>query len=92
VPPAYLSFLISCMVAENLASYEPSKQTRSVLLYWRLPEEWAEVLYEWVCISFFSLSLARSLLFIFMHLLMVCLYIGDFDWPTKYNPNVLRDN
>jgi len=36
------------MVAKNLAVYEPPKQTRSVLIYWRLPEEWAEVLYDWV--------------------------------------------
>ena len=36
------------MVAKNLAVHEPAKQTRSVLLYWRLPEEWAEVLHEWV--------------------------------------------
>ena len=33
---------------ENLAIHEPPKQTRSLLVYWRLPEEWAEVLYEWV--------------------------------------------
>ena len=36
------------MVAKNLAVYEPPKQTRTVLLHWRLPEEWAEVLHEWV--------------------------------------------
>lgn len=36
------------MVAKNQAVYEPPKQTRSVLLYWRLPEEWAEVLHQWV--------------------------------------------
>lgn len=36
------------MVSKNLAAYEPQKQTRSVLLHWRLPEEWAEVLHEWV--------------------------------------------
>ena len=36
------------MVSKNVATYEPAKQTRSVLLYWRLPEEWAEVLYQWV--------------------------------------------
>ena len=36
------------MVTKDLAVYEPAKQTRSVLLYWRLPEEWAEVLHEWV--------------------------------------------
>ena len=36
------------MVGMNLAVYEPPKQMRAVLLYWRLPEEWAEVLHEWV--------------------------------------------
>ncbi|KAF8202415.1 hypothetical protein BJ912DRAFT_944755 [Pholiota molesta] len=36
------------IVVENLAVYEPPKQTRSVLVFWRLPEEWAEVLYDWV--------------------------------------------
>lgn len=36
------------MVRKNLAVYEPPKQTRAVVLYWRLPEEWAEVLHEWV--------------------------------------------
>lgn len=52
------------MVAKNLAVYEPAKQTRSVLLYWRLPEEWAEVLHEWVRPNDqapeFSGSLARA--------------------------------
>ena len=36
------------MVSKEVAVYEPPKQTRSVLLYWRLPEEWAEVLHGWV--------------------------------------------
>jgi len=36
------------MASKNLAVYEPAKQqTRAALLYWRLPEEWAEVLHEW---------------------------------------------
>ena len=46
--PSHLSALIASMVSNNLAAYEPSKQTRSVLLFWRLPEEWAEVLHSWV--------------------------------------------
>lgn len=46
--PSHLEYIISQMVAKNLAVYEPAKQTRSVQLYWRLPEEWAEVLHEWV--------------------------------------------
>ncbi|KAG2103109.1 ESCRT-II complex vps25 subunit [Suillus discolor] len=45
--PQYLSSLMAIMVAKNLAVYEPSKQTRAVLLYWRLPEEWADVLHSW---------------------------------------------
>jgi ESCRT-II complex subunit VPS25 len=36
------------MINKDLAVYEPAKQTRAALLYWRLPEEWADVLYEWV--------------------------------------------
>ncbi|KAI0318756.1 ESCRT-II complex vps25 subunit, partial [Amylostereum chailletii] len=45
--PAYLSFILESMVKENLAAYEPLGQNRAVLLFWRLPEEWAEVLHEW---------------------------------------------
>jgi ESCRT-II complex subunit VPS25 len=39
------------MVSKNVATYDPPGQNRSVLLYWRLPEEWAEVLHGWVCFS-----------------------------------------
>ena len=46
--PTLLADIIGVMVRENLAVYEPPKQTRAVVLYWRLPEEWAEVLHEWV--------------------------------------------
>ena len=49
LPPSHLQYIISQMVAKNVAVHEPAKQTRSVLLYWRLPEEWATVLHEWVC-------------------------------------------
>ncbi|KAI0954747.1 hypothetical protein AcW1_006539 [Taiwanofungus camphoratus] len=45
--PSHLSFLLAEMVSKNVAVYEPPKQTRAVLLYWRLPEEWAEALHEW---------------------------------------------
>ncbi|KAF9014096.1 ESCRT-II complex subunit-domain-containing protein [Cyathus striatus] len=48
VLPPYLFAIIAAMVTKNVAAYEPPKQDRSVLLYWRLPEEWAEVLHEWV--------------------------------------------
>lgn len=36
------------MAARNLGAYDPPRQTQSMLLHWRLPEEWAEVLYDWV--------------------------------------------
>ncbi|KAJ3743689.1 ESCRT-II complex vps25 subunit [Lentinula detonsa] len=49
--PSYLSYILAQMVSQNLAVYEPPKQDRSILIYWRLPEEWAEVLYEWVSSS-----------------------------------------
>jgi len=45
--PGHLAHILGVMVSKNLAVYEPAKQTRAVLLYWRLPEEWAEVLHEW---------------------------------------------
>jgi hypothetical protein len=48
MPPPYLSDILATMVDKNVAAYEPAKQTRAVLVYWRLPEEWAEVLYDWV--------------------------------------------
>ncbi|KAF8892187.1 ESCRT-II complex vps25 subunit [Infundibulicybe gibba] len=46
--PSHLSSIIETMVGRGSAVYEPPKQDRSVLLYWRLPEEWAEILYDWV--------------------------------------------
>ncbi|KAF5386940.1 hypothetical protein D9615_001718 [Tricholomella constricta] len=45
--PPYLSHILSFMVTTDVAAYEPSKQTRSVLLYWRSPDEWAEILHSW---------------------------------------------
>jgi len=49
----HLAHILSIMASKNLAAYEPAKQTRAALLYWRLPEEWAEVLHEWVRATFF---------------------------------------
>ncbi|KAF8273050.1 ESCRT-II complex vps25 subunit [Lactarius quietus] len=46
--PNHLAELLSIMVNKELAAYEPAKQSRAVLLYWRLPEQWADALYEWV--------------------------------------------
>ncbi|KAF7331656.1 hypothetical protein MKEN_00045300 [Mycena kentingensis (nom. inval.)] len=47
VLPTYLSSILAAMVAKNQAAYEPVGQTRSVVLHWRTPEEWAEVLHAW---------------------------------------------
>ncbi|PFH50282.1 hypothetical protein AMATHDRAFT_75690 [Amanita thiersii Skay4041] len=45
--PSHLSNILNAMVKKNVAVYEPPKQTHSVVLYWRTPEEWAEALHEW---------------------------------------------
>jgi ESCRT-II complex subunit VPS25 len=68
---------MAALVAKNLAVYEPAKQTRAVLLYWRLPEEWADVLHSWVSTSFHHK---------FNDLL---LHIGNSDRPAKYYPHFL---
>lgn len=63
VLPSYLSSLLAGLVSKNVAVYEPAKQTRSVLLFWRQPEEWAEALHAWVilCHPFFFLSMRADL-------------------------------
>jgi ESCRT-II complex subunit VPS25 len=43
---------MTAMVAKIVAVYEPAKQTRAALLYWRLPKEWADVLHPWVSSKF----------------------------------------
>lgn len=48
VLPSHLTVLMASLASQNLAVYEPPKQTRSIIVYWRLPEEWAEVMHEWV--------------------------------------------
>ncbi|KZT07335.1 ESCRT-II complex vps25 subunit [Laetiporus sulphureus 93-53] len=47
ITPSHLSLILADMVTKNRAVYEPAKQTRTVLLHWRQPEEWAEVLHDW---------------------------------------------
>ena len=49
VLPPHLLHIMEAMVKKNVAVYEPPRQTRSVMLYWRSPEEWAEILHNWVC-------------------------------------------
>ncbi|OAX34067.1 hypothetical protein K503DRAFT_869162 [Rhizopogon vinicolor AM-OR11-026] len=46
------------MVGKNVAVYEPPKQTRVAMLYWRLPEEWIDVLHPWLntILTFYEIS------------------------------------
>ncbi|KAG9013261.1 hypothetical protein FRB93_000784 [Tulasnella sp. JGI-2019a] len=44
----HLDYLISTMVAEGSAIYEPPKQTQSVIVCWKKVDEWAETLFDWV--------------------------------------------
>ncbi|KAL1716273.1 ESCRT-II complex subunit-domain-containing protein, partial [Schizophyllum commune] len=48
LPPSHLEKILASMVSRNQAAYEPAKQTRAALIYWRTPEEWAEELHQWV--------------------------------------------
>ena len=45
---SHVAAVLGDMVAANQATYDPPGQTQAVLLYWRTPEEWAQVLHEWV--------------------------------------------
>ena len=53
--PSHLAHVLDEMINKDLAIYEPAKQTRA-LLYWRSPKEWADVLYEWVCVLLVRVS------------------------------------
>ncbi len=71
---------MGAMVAKNLAVFEPAKQTRSVLLYWRLPEEWAETLHEWVRANrYFGLKCDWT-------------DAGGLDWTPEYDHDLLRSH
>ena len=72
---------MEALVAKNLAVYEPPKQARSILLYWRLPEEWAEVLYDWVTSHAISRTPpARHLL--------TCIVVGVFNRAAEHYFNI----
>ncbi|GAO47757.1 hypothetical protein G7K_1956-t1 [Saitoella complicata NRRL Y-17804] len=40
--------LAEWMVHENQAAYVPNTQKQQLLLYWRKPAEWAELIYKWI--------------------------------------------
>jgi ESCRT-II complex subunit VPS25 len=48
--PTHLTAILQSLVAQSLAVYEPPRQTQTVMLYWRRPEDWGEVLFEWVSV------------------------------------------
>ncbi|CAE7224398.1 unnamed protein product [Rhizoctonia solani] len=43
----HLESILSRLVSNKLAEFEPPNQTKSVIVYWRKPEEWAEALHDW---------------------------------------------
>ena len=55
LPPSHLEKILASMVSRNQAAYEPAKQTRAALIYWRTPEEWAEELHQWVLAEYVDL-------------------------------------
>lgn len=46
-PPA-LKQLLAHMATQGSAAADPPKQTTTYLLYWRKPEEWGQLIYDWV--------------------------------------------
>ncbi|KAH7335321.1 ESCRT-II complex vps25 subunit [Rhizoctonia solani] len=47
VTEKHLESILSRLVSNKLAEFEPPNQTKSVIVYWRKPEEWAEALHDW---------------------------------------------
>lgn len=45
---SYLAYILEQMERSCRLAFDPPKQSISAVLYWRTPEEWAEVLHEWV--------------------------------------------
>lgn len=43
-----VAVLLQTLVSRTQAVYDPPNQNSNVILYWRKPEEWAEVLHRWV--------------------------------------------
>ncbi|KAL7419202.1 hypothetical protein Q5752_006039 [Cryptotrichosporon argae] len=46
--PAAIRDLLAEMTKSSQASPEPAKQTATYLLYWRKPDEWGQLIYDWV--------------------------------------------
>ncbi|KAK7677582.1 hypothetical protein QCA50_010409 [Cerrena zonata] len=44
---SYLAYILEQMERSCRLAFDPPKQSISAVLYWRTPEEWAEVLHEW---------------------------------------------
>jgi len=43
-----LKIILAKMAREGQAAPDPPKQTSSYLLYWRKPDEWGSLIYDWV--------------------------------------------
>lgn len=54
-----LKQLLAHMATEGSAAADPPKQTTTYLLYWRKPEEWGQLIYDWVRYSGSRMKLDR---------------------------------
>ncbi|RSH82569.1 uncharacterized protein EHS24_007551 [Apiotrichum porosum] len=52
-----LKEVLAHMVQEGTASPEPPKQASSYLIFWRKPEEWGQIIYDWVSDNGFAGSI-----------------------------------
>ncbi|KAH7105760.1 ESCRT-II complex, vps25 subunit [Auriculariales sp. MPI-PUGE-AT-0066] len=44
---SHLEAILTALVAQGKATWDPPRQTRSVMLLWRSVDEWADALFEW---------------------------------------------
>ena len=64
MPLAFLRALVSRMVAEGSAEYDPPVKGKApptgALIHWKRPEEWANIIYSWVSNHYSKRELLRS--------------------------------
>ncbi|ELU43651.1 ESCRT-II domain-containing protein [Rhizoctonia solani AG-1 IA] len=76
----HLELILSRLVSNKLAEFEPPNQTRSVIVYWRKPEEWAEALHDWVSMNLMSILTRHRP------------SAGESNRPVQHNFDTVRDS
>ncbi|ORY20836.1 ESCRT-II complex subunit-domain-containing protein [Naematelia encephala] len=81
--PASIRAVLGQMVKDGQAVPEPAKQTSTYLLYWRRPEEWGNLIYDWISDN----GMTNTILTFYE------ITDGDLSHTTEFRempPNILR--